>query len=100
MVAVAASMRAILGLESDASMRIEEAVGAPARVYLTVPPARSGAGKVHVTLKRRTVELQAVTQNREALPTGADVIVTDVVDPDTVEVVGAPQISELLDDAR
>lgn len=98
MVAVAASMRALTRLESDASVRLDEAIGEPGRVYLTIPAERAGAGKVHVTLRRRTVELQAVTKDREALPTGADVIVTDVVGPDTVEVVGAPQLSELLDD--
>ena len=98
MVGVALAMRAMLRLEGDASVRVEEAIGQQARVYLTVPGGRAGSGKVHVTLKRRTVEYQAVTQHPDALPTGADVVIVDVVDADTVEVVGAPQLSELLDD--
>jgi len=100
MLGVAAAMRAMLRLEGDAAVHVEEALGQSARVYLTVPGARAGKGKVHITLRERTVEYQAVTADRAALPTGAEVFIVDVVGPDTVEVVGAPSTSELLNDSR
>lgn len=88
--AVAWATRAMLRLEDDGTLRIQGAIGATANVYLTIPAARSGAGKVHVTLQNRLVELRAVTTHADALPTGARVMVVDVVDDDTVDVVPDP----------
>ena len=91
-VAVAVTMRAMLRLEDDGTVRVEGAVGQSGDVYLTVPAARSGVGKVHLTLQNRLVELQAITTHTDALPTGARVLVVDVVGPDTVDVVPDPAI--------
>ena len=91
---VAAAMRSLLRLESDGTVRIGQAVGAPAVVYLRVPGGNAGAGKVHLTLQNRTVELQAVTRQAALLPTGTDVIIVDVVGPDTVEVVPTPSLED------
>jgi hypothetical protein len=91
LVGAAFLMRSLLRLEADGTPVIEGAVGLPARVYLAVPGHRAGMGKVHVTLQNRTVEYQAVS-SQDALPTGADVIVVDVVGPDTVEVVATPTL--------
>lgn len=85
MLAVAWIMSQLLRLEDDGTVRVEHAVGEPATVYLTIPGARSGAGKVTLTLQGRTVEYQAVTAGAP-LPTGAPVVVVDVVAPDTLEV--------------
>ena len=87
MVGVAATMRAMLMMERDASVRIERALGASGTVYVPVPPALGGAGKVTLTLQGRTVEYQAVTPDGNGLPTGTPVLVVDVRDHDTVEVV-------------
>lgn len=86
-VAVALVMRAMLRLEDDGTVQIEGALGASGIVYLTVPAAREGAGKIHLALQNRTVELQAVTTHDTALPTGTRILVIDLVGPDTVEVV-------------
>jgi hypothetical protein len=83
-------MRCRLRLEADGTPVIEGAVGLPGRIYLAVPGNRAGMGKVHLTLQNRTVEYQAVSH--DDLPTGADVIVVDVVGPDTVEVVPTPSL--------
>jgi hypothetical protein len=90
MVAIAYATRAILRLEDDGSVRAENAIGANADVYLSIPPARSGLGKIHVQVQNRLVEYQAVTSHTEPLPTGARVLVVDVVDSDTVDVVPDP----------
>jgi hypothetical protein len=95
-VGVAVVMRGLLRLEDDGMVRVQDAVGQSARVYVGIPGARKGAGKVLMTLQNRTVELQAVTAQGD-LPTGTEVTVIDVVGPDTVEVVVTPTLGELLD---
>ena len=89
-VGVAAFTRAALRLEADHTVRIERALGASGTVYLSVPPERSGMGKVHVTVQNRLVELQAVTGGATPLVTGSRVLVVDVVGSDVVEVVAEP----------
>jgi len=90
MLGVAAATRAMLKLEDDGTVHIEGAVGLSGDVYLSIPPARRGLGKVHVVLQNRLVELQAVTTHADALPTGSRVLIIDVVDADTVDVVPDP----------
>ena len=82
--------RAILRLEHDGSLRAENAIGVSANVYLSIPAARTGLGKIHVHVQNRLVEYQAVTSHTEPLPTGARVLVVDIVDSDTVDVVPDP----------
>ena len=89
MLAVAVVMRALLRLEDDGTVSVDNAVGATGTVYLSIPGQRQGTGKVHLTLQNRLVELQAVTPEA-TLPTGAAVLVVDVVGPDTVVVVPTP----------
>lgn len=84
--AIAWLMRAMLRLEADGTLRLENAIGATARVHLGIPAAKAGAGKVHVTVQGRTVELDAVTAHDRPLPTGAAVVVIDVAGSDVVEV--------------
>ncbi|HEX2121701.1 MAG TPA: hypothetical protein VHL59_08670 [Thermoanaerobaculia bacterium] len=92
MIGVAAAMRAMLRLEDDGTVQVEGAIGLSGDVYLSIPPARGGVGKIHVVLQNRLVELQAVTTHTDALPTGARILVIDVVGPDTVDVVPDPAV--------
>ncbi len=73
-------------LSEDGSLRIERAVGLSGQVYIPIPPAKSGVGKIQLKLQNRIVELRAVTSEPTKLPTGANVVVVDVVNPTTVEV--------------
>jgi hypothetical protein len=82
---VATLMRSLYRLRADGTVRIDRAVGKKGTVYLSIPAARAGAGKVTLSLQNRTVEYQAVTADR-ALPTGSSVVVVAVLGPDTVEV--------------
>jgi hypothetical protein len=86
--AVGGMMRAIAQLKHDGTIRVERSIGRTGTVYLRIPAARAGAGKVHLMLQNRTVEYQAVTVGAE-LPTGAPVRVVAVVNSDTVEVEAA-----------
>jgi hypothetical protein len=99
MVGTAVAMRWLLKFEDDGTVSIHGAVGATGTVYLTIPGDRKGAGKVTLTLQNRTVEYQAVT-SAGALPTGAPIMVVDIVGPDTVDVVADPTMKELSDVAR
>lgn len=87
-VGVAQLMRSLYRLKADGTVHIERAVGQTGTVYLSVPGARAGAGKVHLNLQNRTMEYLAVTAGGP-LPTGSRVSVVAVVSPNTVEVIPA-----------
>lgn len=87
---VARIRRAFLRSGPDAPLRLDNAVGQTAKVYLAVPGQQTGAGTVALRLRDRTVEYQAVTR-RETLPAGAEVVIVGVVAPGTVEVAMPPQ---------
>lgn len=90
-VLVAWMMRQLYQLKAEGTVHIERSIGKHGTVYLTVPEKRSGVGKVTLSLQNRTVEYQAVTA-QEKLPTGAKIVIVNVVSSDTVEV--APVESE------
>lgn len=78
-------MQGLYRLRADGTVRIHRVVGRPAKVYLTIPGNNAGAGKIHVNLQNRTMEYLAMTPG-ESLPTGAKVVVVNVLTENTVEV--------------
>ncbi len=84
MVAMALLLRWVLSLQSDGTLRLENAVGARGEVYLTVPPGRSGTGKVNVLIQDQLRECEAVTDGDSPIPTGAAVTVLGLAGPDTL----------------
>lgn len=85
MTSVAYATRVLRRLDSDRTAHIATSIGERGFVYLTVPGARSGSGKVHVAVSGRLAELVAVTDD-EALPTGTPIRVVDIVDDETIVV--------------
>lgn len=83
------SMQAMLKLKAEGTVRVERTVGRTGTVYLTVPAAKSGRGKVTISVQNRTVEYQALTASNEPLATGAKIVVVHVISNDTVEVAPA-----------
>ena len=79
-------MRLIASFTSSGNERIRNAVGREARVYIRIPAARNGRGKVQLTMQNRIVEYQAVTEDDEPLKTGETVRVVGVVGSDVVKV--------------
>jgi membrane protein implicated in regulation of membrane protease activity len=79
-------MRFISGLSSSGTESIRNAVGCRATVYVPIPAARGGAGKVQLTLQNRIVEYQAVTDDADRLKTGESVRVVGVAGSDIVRV--------------
>ena len=78
-------MRALYSLKTEGTVRIWGAVGKTATVYVPIPAQKSGAGKIQINLQNRTMEYLAMTSG-DKLPTGAKVVVTDVITSDTLEV--------------
>jgi hypothetical protein len=85
-------MRSLFRLQDDGTAHIERARGATGTVYISIPGDNTGRGKVQIELQNRTVEVEAVTP-KSALETGTRVVVVDVVNPETVEVIAVPQRS-------
>ncbi len=78
-------MKQLAQLRTDGSVRIDHAVGMTGTVYLKIPGHLGGVGKINLNLQNRTVELSAWTERSE-IATGATVVVTRIVGPDSVEV--------------
>lgn len=62
----------------------KHAVGCQGKVYLTIPAARSGAGKVQITINESVREYDAVTDSDTAIKTGTPVRVVEALDASTL----------------
>ena len=60
-------LRAIVKLQCNGAFEIEKTVGKQASVYVSIPPLRSGRGKITLNAQGRFVELDAVTDENEKL---------------------------------
>lgn len=72
-------------LASTGTLNPSGAVGGTARVYLRIPPAGGGTGKITVELQGRSAQYDAFTDGSE-LPTGAEVRVLEMTSPGTFRV--------------
>jgi hypothetical protein len=84
-------LQLIAGLGSSGNERISNALGREARVYVTIPAGRQGAGKVQLSMQNRIVEFQAVTEDDQPLKSGQAVEVVGIVGSDVVQVRRAAQ---------
>ncbi len=78
MVLLALIFRAIMGLRNDGNADNRNAIGASGKVHLTIPPSRTGEGKVHVMLQGAYVERNAVTDDTSPIPTGCEVVIVGI----------------------
>jgi hypothetical protein len=90
---VARLVRAMRRMDVDKSFEITMTLGQQAKVALSVPGGRAGAGKIHLTAHDRFLELDAVT-GEETIPTGDTVYVIDAISSDTVLVARHPSLLE------
>lgn len=86
MVLIAYLMRAMLKLQSDGTLDIRNALGKSGTVYLPIHEKRSYAGKVSLMVQDRLVEMDAVTDEEESIPTGAEVTVVGISNGNTLVV--------------
>ena len=74
--------RQVMKLSHDGSFKMSEAVGLKADVYLRIPAARSGRGKVQVSVKGSVHEVDAMTDRNEEIATGGQVKIVKVLGDD------------------
>ena len=94
LVGIALLMRGAYQLQDKGNLEPVNAVGKLAKVYLSIPPAGKGQGKITVMLQERLVELDAAGTSKQFIPTGAFVRICDLVDEDTVLVEPVEQAPE------
>ena len=82
-------MRGLNALQVSGTLKLEQAIGQPASVYLRIPGENAGSGKITVLIGQREVELHAMTSGR-TIPTGAGVDVIRQIDSHTFEVIALP----------
>lgn len=66
-------------LVENGTLNLKNAIGETATVYLTIPEKNNGTGKITMQVQGRFCELDAVNAGEESIPTGAQVLVTDVL---------------------
>ena len=75
----------LAGMQQSGNIDIaQSAKGCEGKVYLTIPAAESGEGKVQITISGAVREYNAVTDSEEPLKTGTPIRVVDVVNANTV----------------
>lgn len=67
-------------LAESGNLNLKNAIGHSGEVYLTVPAKRAGLGKVQLTVQGASQTLDAISDDDEALLTGAFVEVVGIID--------------------
>lgn len=73
------AINAMAKLQHSGNIDIKNSIGKVGEVYLTIPPSRTGQGKVNVVVQERLTEFDAITDNNEAIKTGLQIKVLDVI---------------------
>jgi hypothetical protein len=79
-------MRLLYSLKHDGTVRIGRTKGQVGKVYVPIPPKKTGVGKVQLRTSSRIMEYEAMTSATHKLPTGARVVVIGIVGHTTLEV--------------
>jgi membrane protein implicated in regulation of membrane protease activity len=88
-------MRQVYKLNQDSTIRIKRAIGKTGTVYLPIPAAHGGSGKVQIVVQQRLMEYEAVTGHEQKLGGGTKIVVVGVFDNETLEVLPADVPTEL-----
>ncbi len=79
MLIVAKIVQVSARLAENGIINLKNAIGETATVYLQIPAKGMGEGKVTMQLQGRLGEYDAITEENAPIPTGAQVLVTDVL---------------------
>lgn len=71
-------------LQCSGNIKVKNAIGQIAQVYIPIPANMSGKGKIQVTLQDTLSEIYAMTEGDEKLATGTMVLVVDAIDANTL----------------
>lgn len=72
-------LKKMMSLEGNSAVGASACVGKIAEVYIRVPAKRAGKGKIQISLNGVAREFDAVTDSEENIPSGAVVVVSEVV---------------------
>ena len=86
MVVMALLIRELFKLQSNGNVDMRNAVGASGTAYIPIPAQRSGKGKVTVTFQNTSCECDAVTDEKEDIPSYSEVLVIGISGKDTLVV--------------
>lgn len=75
---IAYLMRAASKLQSNGVIDVDNCIGKVAQVYIPIPAAGEGSGKVNITVQEKFCEFSAITSSATQLRTGSYVRVTGV----------------------
>lgn len=78
MLVLALFLKWAMRLQSSGNIDRKNAIGKSASVYITIPPMRSGSGKVSVMVQEQLCEMDAVTDQEQEIRSGAQVTVVSV----------------------
>lgn len=70
--------RTLMKFAEDNTFKIEETIGKTGDVYLKIPAKGQGKGKVFISVRGSTHELNAITRNEESIEVGVLIKVVDV----------------------
>lgn len=84
MAVVVLTIRAMLKLQCNGAVETEKLVGKRATVYVSVPPERSGRGKITLNAQGKFMELDAITDCSEKLAVDETVEIVDTENECTV----------------
>lgn len=80
MMTVVLIMRAILKLQCNGILQSEKLIGQTATVYVSIPPSRSGRGKITLTAQGKFTEFDAVSESGDRIPVDTPVKIVAIED--------------------
>ncbi|MDF1618145.1 hypothetical protein [Petrocella sp. FN5] len=86
MFVIATLFYGISKLQSSGNLNYRLAIGKEAQVYIPIPPSKKGQGKVQLMLQERLIEVDAITEETEAIGTGETVLIVDMLNATTMVV--------------
>lgn len=78
-VAIGLAFKAIRKLQANGAIDNRNAIGKLAEVYLKIPAKGEGHGKLSIVIQGKLIEMDAVTDEAEAIPTGREVKVIGLI---------------------
>lgn len=86
MVLMALIIKLFLKLQSNGNIDMRNALGLSGSVYISIPPARCGTGKVNIILQNQLGEFDAVTDEETPLKFGEEITVVGLSGSNTLVV--------------
>lgn len=74
------AMKKATELQSEGNIDSHNALGKIGSCYLAIPSNHTGLGKISVVVQNRLIELDAMTNSDESIPTGAEIKVVEIKD--------------------